>query len=318
VGEGARVATPVAVPALASKFQGCLAGLAVGDAFGAPYEGGVVERAVWWAIGRTKEGHRRWTDDTQMSLDLARSLLAHGQLKPEHLAASFAASYRWSRGYGAGTSRILKDIRAGTGWEKASTSAFSGGSFGNGGAMRAPVVALFCYLRDEGDGTILERTTRAATAVTHAHPLAIDGALLIAHATHKALLHKSLASVMPEMRDLCREPKMTERVNVMIDLLESDFSPRMVRKILGNGVAAVDSCPTALFAAARFQASPFEELLAFCKACGGDVDTITAMAAAIWGAFNGVECIPAEMLMAVEAIEEIQALAEALLSGPPT
>ena len=40
------------------QFEGCLMGLALGDALGAPYEGGLAER------------------DTQMSLDVADSLLA--------------------------------------------------------------------------------------------------------------------------------------------------------------------------------------------------------------------------------------------------
>ena len=52
------------------RYRGCLVGLAMGDALGAPYEGGVLERAVWRLLGRTRAGELRWTDDTQMSLDL--------------------------------------------------------------------------------------------------------------------------------------------------------------------------------------------------------------------------------------------------------
>src|SRR6202008_4200566 len=35
------------------QFQGCLLGLALGDAMGAPHEGGPVERLVWKLIGKT-------------------------------------------------------------------------------------------------------------------------------------------------------------------------------------------------------------------------------------------------------------------------
>jgi hypothetical protein len=55
----------------ADRFIGCLLGLATGDALGAPYEGGPLERLVWRLIGRTSDGCLRWTDDTQMALDLA-------------------------------------------------------------------------------------------------------------------------------------------------------------------------------------------------------------------------------------------------------
>ena len=62
-------------------FSGCLLGLASGDALGAPYEGGFMERALWRAIGRTRDGEARWADDTRMSLDLAESLLARGDCR---------------------------------------------------------------------------------------------------------------------------------------------------------------------------------------------------------------------------------------------
>ncbi|HNA22027.1 MAG TPA: ADP-ribosylglycohydrolase family protein, partial [Agitococcus sp.] len=57
------------------QIQGCLFGLALGDALGAPYEGGILERLLWKMIGSTKEGYAKWTDDTQMTLDLLESIL---------------------------------------------------------------------------------------------------------------------------------------------------------------------------------------------------------------------------------------------------
>ncbi len=123
--------------------QGCLLGLALGDALGAPHEGGPIERLVWGVIGRTRRWERRWTDDTQMSLDLAESLVANGGVDQGDLARRFARSYRWSRGYGAGTRRVLRAIARGTDWPAASRVGHPEGSYGNGAAMRAPAVALF-------------------------------------------------------------------------------------------------------------------------------------------------------------------------------
>ena len=90
------------------KFLGCFFGLCVGDAFGAPYEGGVLERSVWMFISRSIDGKRRYTDDTQMSIDIARSYLERGCIDQDDLARKFALSYRWSRGYGPNAGKILK------------------------------------------------------------------------------------------------------------------------------------------------------------------------------------------------------------------
>lgn len=81
---------------------------------------------------------------------------------------------------------------------------------------------------------------------------------------------------------------------------------------LGNGVAAADSCVTALYLALRFLREPFDELMDFVIRCGGDVDTIGAMSGAIFGAGNGMSGLPEEHLLCLEARERIQAIGEAL------
>ena len=54
---------------LHDRMRGAVLASALGDAFGAPYEGGVTERLIWGVLGR-RSGKRRWTDDTQMSVDV--------------------------------------------------------------------------------------------------------------------------------------------------------------------------------------------------------------------------------------------------------
>ncbi len=75
------------------RFRGCFLGLALGDALGAPYEGGPLERLLWRVLGATRSGAIRWTDDTQMSLDLAESLSDNGALVLDDVAKRFAS--RW-------------------------------------------------------------------------------------------------------------------------------------------------------------------------------------------------------------------------------
>lgn len=291
-------------------FQGCVLGLALGDAIGAPYEGGILERALWRLIGTTKQGELRWTDDTQMSIDVLESLLARGKIDPDDLAIRFARNYQWSRGYGPAAARMLKRIRRGMDWRVANRSVYASGSYGNGAAMRAPIVGLFHIHRH----TELVDGAALSGAVTHAHPLGIESAVLLATVTaHAAQGHKSL-EVIQAGTAACTQDPFTSRLAIASQWLESrsDVSALDVIRQLGNGIAAHESCVTAVYLALRFREQPFLDMLKFIAGCGGDVDTIGAMAGAVWGAANGVSKLPAERLGKLEQRERLTSLATSL------
>ena len=278
------------------QFTGCLLGLATGDALGAPYEGGALERLVWRLIGRTRDGCLRWTDDTQMAMDLANSLLEEDGLQPDALARRFAAGYRWSRGYGPGAARVLKRIRRGETWETASKAVYAEGSYGNGAAMRAPVLALFFTThRDE-----LLQSARDSAVVTHAHPLAIEGAIAIALAAHDLLAGRSASQVIHDVQTVCSTPEFSERLKTAAAWIDAGETPgpRRVAATLGNRMTAPASCPTALYIALRHLAASFESMMQFIIECRGDVDTIGAMAGALWGIANGADHLPSVALEA--------------------
>ncbi len=294
-------------------------GLALGDALGAPFEGGLAERALWRCIGRSKDGKKRWTDDTQMSLDLAESLLACGELEQDDLARRFAASYRWSRGYGPGTTRILKKVRRGMPWREAAVAVYKDGSFGNGAGMRAPVIGL--YFSGADSIVDLDRAARESSAVTHAHTLGQDGAVVIARAVAAALRptddHDGGDDFGPRLlKSVCADglsPKFLERIRMAQSLFGQPTDDVALRaRSLGNGMAALDSCVTAAFVAATMQNTPFLEVMHCAKRIGGDVDTIAAMAGAIYGAANGVQALPKTELAQLEARERIETLASEL------
>lgn len=274
----------------ADRFIGCVLGLATGDAMGAPYEGGPLERGIWRLIGKTRDGCLRWTDDTQMAIDLAESLLADGHVAPDRLAKRFAFSYRWSRGYGPGARKVLRRIRRGEPWEQAVHRGFPGGSYGNGAAMRAPVVALF-FAHDRRQTIASARTS---ARVTHAHPLGVEGAVMIAVAAHSLLAGDSIEQMVDAVRAECSMPEMCMRMDRVAEWMQRDEQPgpKDVACHLGNGTSAPTSCPTALYVAARHMNKSFEEMMRFVTACRGDVDTIAAMAGALWGIRNGYERLP--------------------------
>lgn len=289
---------------------GCLLGLSLGDAFGARYEGGVLERLLWRWIGTTRQGELRWTDDTQMAIDLGESYLATGGLDQDDLAVRFATSYRWSRGYGPGTARVLRRIAAGADWRQASRAVHAGGSYGNGAAMRAPVIGLIYAGRPDELAIAAEQSA----VVTHAHPLAIEGAVLIAGATAAALRGDSSATILESAIAAVSRRELTDRLNIARNWLESgrEVGSREIVRTLGNGVAAQASCVTAVYLALLYRGQPLIDLLEFTAKCGGDTDTISAMAGAIWGAANGRDTLPEKWLSRLEQRDRIVALGEAL------
>jgi ADP-ribosylglycohydrolase len=293
-----------------NRIVGSLLGLALGDALGAPHEGGIIERIVWNVIG-TNDGKRRWTDDTQMTIDVIESLVELGQVDQDDLAHRFANSYRWSRGYGAGAAKVLRRIRRGQPWRLASRAVYHEGSFGNGGAMRAPAVGLFYAT---GHDEELVKAACAAAAVTHAHPLAQEGAVLIALATVLAYKDTSSQDIIEHLYQRTGLPEFMDRLHkAQVWLHEEDIvEPRTVAAELGNGISALESCVTAIYVALTFRESSFSELMEFTIRIGGDVDTIASMAGAVWGAARGLDALPKAQLERLEECERLKDLARIL------
>jgi poly(ADP-ribose) glycohydrolase ARH3 len=295
---------------LEKRFQGALLGLALGDALGAPYEGGVLERLLWRLVGTTREGHMRWTDDTQMSLDLADSLIAVGAFDADDIARRFAAGYRWSRGYGPGAAKVLKRIARGEDWRRANRAVYPEGSYGNGGAMRSPAIGLFLFKRPDE----LRDAVSLVSGITHAHPLAIEGAFLVATATAMALAGQGPGEIIGRLVQHGRLEPYVGKLGIAQVWLASGDAPsaRKVAAGLGNSLAASDSCVTAIYIALRFLCQPFRDMQRFAVQVGGDVDTIGAMAGAIWGAANGIDGLPPDELLKMEQRERLLGAASSL------
>ncbi len=257
----------------------------MGDAYGAPYEGGIVERLLWKMIGKTSTGRLRYTDDTQMSIDLANSFLTCHSIDQAHLAQTFAQSYRWSRGYGPSVAKLLKKIRRGADWQAVNRLKYKEGSMGNGAAMRAPILAL-CYPHQDSD---LQQSVIKASEITHAHPLAIEGAQLIAFVTAAVLNDHPTQHLIECLPDQCQskayQVKMTHCLNFL--QMSESINKHTLIKTLGNGILATESCVSAIYWGLKYRDRLFTELMDQVIKTGGDVDTIAAMAGAIWGAANG-------------------------------
>jgi len=135
------LAYPGTRPLTKGRVRGTLYGVAIGDALGAPNEG---KRPGWIRepVRRLRAHHKHpagtVTDDTELTLALAESLLEQGGLDPEDLARRFVERGRRMVGGGRATRAALERLAAGVPWWQAGTP-----SAGNGAAMRAAPVGLF-------------------------------------------------------------------------------------------------------------------------------------------------------------------------------
>ncbi len=287
-----------------TQYQGCLLGTALGDALGAPFEGGLLERFVWMLIGKTRDGRMRFTDDTQMTLDLVQSILSKRAVDSDDIARRFANSYRWTRGYGPAAARTLKQIKRGVPWQTASKLIYQEGSFGNGAAMRVAILGLIFHNRPE-------EITRAATStaiITHAHPLGVEGAVLVAHTASLLASDTETNSIYETLLPLAQSDEFISRLKTAKAWRSSSNStkPKEVRQHLGNGIAAHQSVVTAIYVALRFRGQSFLNMFDFIRQLKSDVDTIAAMSGALWGIANGVERLPKE----IENVEQHELIRE--------
>ena len=126
------------------RARGALLGTFTGDALGMPFEGAepaALPERLEMLEARLLRGS--YTDDTQMAIALAESLLEHGRIDSQALASAFAEAYAPDRGYGEGTTAVLLLVREGVDAREAVRAALGGkGSLGNGAAMRIAPVAV--------------------------------------------------------------------------------------------------------------------------------------------------------------------------------
>ncbi|HEV2820516.1 MAG TPA: ADP-ribosylglycohydrolase family protein [Solirubrobacteraceae bacterium] len=287
------------------RAVGALLGTFVGDALGMPWEGAPPD-AIPDVLGMEDRrlGAGTYTDDTEMMIALAESLLRCDGVDEDDLARTFLAAYDPRRGYGAGTTQILDLWRKGVRVEEAAGRIFGGqGSLGNGAAMRiAPVSVRFWQ-----DRVMTSSAARRSARLTHAHPVGIDGAAVQAAAIVAALNDDDpLAAALTEAQT-------AEMHGALADLgarTDGAMKPHDLGEGRGVPPTADRSVAAAVVAASR--AGSFEAAVTAAIRAGGDTDTVGAMAGAIAGARFGAAAMPARWIERLEDGERGRRHVEAL------
>ncbi len=299
---------------LKSKFIGTLYGLSLGDAIGSFFEGlgSVTPEQILKCIEQNRV--LRYTDDTEMTIGVAESLVKSKGVHIEDMVKTFIRNFDPSRGYGWGTMTIINLWRKGEDWREVSKRMFGGaGSFGNGAAMRVAPLALMFYDRTEKLRCVVEEASR----ITHAHPLGIEGAILQAFSIALSIKVKTRVEVDPKwfLENLQYEAK-SEVFRVKIEaihrLLDLQPSKNELRSKLGCGVESYNSVPAAIYFALKY-GSDYRTAVLNAVSLGGDTDTIGSMTGAIVGAHLGLDAIPTEWVSKLENAPYIRELAEKLL-----
>ena len=304
---------------LKSKFLGALIGTAVGDALGMPVQGWTLEdiKLEYSEIremldGWLPAGH--YTDDTEMMIGIAESLIENKGFNGDHLAKTFIKNFNAYRGYGFGPPRVLQWISQGEAWDKASTKLFGSGSYGNGAAMRIAPIGIFYHDNPEELCSIAYKSSQ----ITHAHELGKEGAALqaysIALAVSTAPTQLKTQSFLKKLSAFMKKDIVyTQKVKTIGKLLPEKLDKIKVVEELGNGIEAFNSVPTAIYSFLSHHDS-FEAAVVYAISLGGDTDTIGAMTGAISGAYHGIDSIPERWKKKLEKADYIKELAEKLWS----
>ena len=301
---------------LRERFRGCLLGLAVGDALGGRFEAQSADALrgrfpTVEALVAYPDDELTYTDDTQMAIGVAEALIDVGRIDETRLCRAFVENYVPARGYGWGARAVLEAMEEGGDYHTVAERHFPGGSYGNGAAMRVAPVGLFFH----SDQARLWEEARLQALPTHRHPLGVEGAGLLALAVALALRQFDRRNFFERLLGACVSSEFRGR----IEQARQVQSPADLAG-LGNGIAALESVPTAI---ANFALTPgsYGETIGNVILLGGDTDTMAAMAGALAGAQLGAEAIPSRLVELLESSlkgrDYLVGLADRLCDGCP-
>lgn len=276
------------------RYLGCLVGLAVGDALGAPIEWKktfrpvagmrINKRQIGSRFGVTKKaGHH--TDDTSMALCLAQSLIdkkgfnAQDQLEKylKWMDEGYMSSNGKCEGMGKTTREALNNFRiCGHLITKVSDEKVCG----NGSIMRLAPIAMFY-----NNPLITFTWARLSSKTTHIHPECIDACGILGEMIAKALNGQSKEEIFNTSFSKYNLPDGIEIKKVIENKTYLNEPPY----IKGSG-HVVKSLEAALWA--FHKSTNFKDGVLLAVNLGEDADTTAAIYGQLAGAYYGYNNIP--------------------------
>jgi ADP-ribosylglycohydrolase len=325
-------------PTYRARVEGCLYGLAFGDAIGAattPLKYADI-LARFGPLGPA-EPAGKVGDATRMMLAVGEALIAGKSLSsaaPEELTDALRAQFLTAAAtFGDTTRESIAALSAGKDWHDGTNV----GSKGCGATVRVAPVAL---LTDRHGFTVKKRARLAQlqAAMTHGHPTAVTASDATAHAIHllaaglepgdlpqrlidyahsqRGVYHdETLGYIWRRAGESSGSMYITRGWNEVLHALEKlhkalerpnhDADPGT---ITGHGWMAEEALATALHCFLLFPLDPASAIRR-AAATGGDSGSIACIAGALAGVYHGIEAWPAAWRERIEYRERIQALA---------
>ncbi len=311
-----------------SRFRGALLGGAIGDALGRPAEtlspdrlrdshGRLTDYVKWqgWRHGPIGT----ITDDTQMTIVVAKCLIEQGWLDPDDLARRFVKWLPEGRGVGKQTRAAVEGLRDGEPWFSAGEA-----TSGNGAAMRVAPIGLLRW----NNPALLRAEAVLSSLPTHRQAMGIAGAIAAATATAYVVacpvtdfdahalvsaMREAISGIeteaLPTRADPAMRTTLYERLAIFPDALS--LSPEQFFATYHNGAFVLETLPAALYCFLR-SPNDVEATLLLAVNAGYDADTVAAIAGTWGGALMGEEGLPQRLLPELEYQDDLIALADAL------
>jgi DNA ligase (NAD+) len=323
---------------LRDRFRGCVVGLAVGDALGHPTEfissvariqakygaRGIVDFA---AAGSHPPG--TFTDDTQMTIAVARALAQKGHASLDELMTLLGREFvAWSthptnnRAPGGTCLAGCRHLAQGASWKAAGVR----GSKGCGAAMRAAPVGLF-FANDED---ALLRVSAAQSVLTHSHPTGIASSVAAAAPVAWLARGNGLDGIIdftrwmverldeamlielgaiPEDARTIGNREQLERLDRLEAVLDTDDDD--VCALLGGAWVGEEAVATALWCFLK-AGGDFAESVRRGATSSGDSDSIACIAGSFAGTLQGYAALPPRLRDRVERHDDLVVLADEL------
>lgn len=282
-----------------SRSIGALAGLALGDAFGAPFEGGpppehnIREPGYF---GTNPIIYWQFTDDTKQTLAISKSMLKCGHFDPIDAIFALIQEYeRDPRFYGPTSGRIFSMIKNGCAPLEAAQTLFEegrGGGRTNGSVMRGVPIGIF-YAPEE-----VRTYSIAASRITHFNPVACEASAVFNTIISCLVRGMGITAAVDRAIESCEIGEVRERI----------VTPE--KYPLNPSMDALDTLHASLSIA--LSADSFVDAVTEAVMLGGDTDTIAALSGALKGAEYGIESLPEKWLRNTEGIDEVIHCARAL------
>lgn len=307
---------------LHGKKPAVMVGLAIGDALGMPFEKlkeEIHEGLATWT-GDYQEGtfHKlpagHWTDDTEMAVALAESLIENGGYNGAATAKKYLA---WSEGtphgMGGSTRNAMKRLKEGVSWELSGELFETTETVGSGTAMRIAPLGLAYRHRSM-------RNARLDAGITHNHEEAFAAAIVVASAVG------SLYSLTPAddpkifrgqvVRQILEALEDTQTANTDLYRKLGEYYTKPFASLTeglnvgnrGNAYQIVLSALRAVILGWRGFADGIQAAIRQ----GGDTDTRAAIAGAMLGALHGLGGIPESYQKGVKDFEMLRDLDQKL------